>query len=153
MNGTIYFIRAGREGPIKIGWTASPRSVGRRLSTLQIGCPDRLALVGLRPGSKADEAALHKQFAECRIGGEWFWASHALLREVGVNLDWPEDWEEVLTNRASYEDRTRADILLEAFLLHIGYTKEELPFLKEGSDHIPGSALERFRAEEAALLG
>lgn len=130
----MYFIRAGREGPVKIGWASSQANAGKRLSALQTGSPTRLILVGLRPGSQADEKALHERFRQHRIGGEWFWPHSELLQEIGVGLDWPDEWEEVLTNRARAEDRSRAEILLEAFWLYLGYEEEELPLLRDDSD-------------------
>jgi hypothetical protein len=59
--GFIYFIRRGWNGPIKIGWALDP---WRRLGELQIGSATRLRLIGIWPGTMADEHELHKQPAE-----------------------------------------------------------------------------------------
>lgn len=132
--GVIYFIQTGREGPIKIGWASSPEHAGRRLTALQIGSAARLVLIGLRAGSTADEAALHERFAEDRIGGEWFWPSAALLEEVGVGLDWPREWEEVLHQWAKDEGRSPAAVLLDAFMHYLGHPEEDWGLLRSGSE-------------------
>jgi DNA-binding XRE family transcriptional regulator len=65
--GFIYAIRSA--GHVKIGWSSNPRY---RVSQVRVHCPFPCELVGFYPGSMADEAALHVQFAAYRRSGEWF---------------------------------------------------------------------------------
>jgi len=65
----VYFIRAGVDGPIKIGYTRYPR---RRISNLQTASPVQLRLVAVIEGRRADEAKLHEDLRAYRIRGEWF---------------------------------------------------------------------------------
>ncbi len=62
--GTVYFLRSG--GYIKIGWTSD---LQRRMRAY----PPDSELLASRPGTRKDEAALHKKFAHLRSHGrEWF---------------------------------------------------------------------------------
>lgn len=72
----VYFIQEGAHGPIKIGFSVDPRA---RLAALQTCNPRELRLIGLRPGSKEDERALHDRFAAQRVRGEWFYPGEELL--------------------------------------------------------------------------
>ena len=68
--GLIYIIRAGER--LKIGWA---RNAEQRRSELQTGSPDRLEIVVVFPGTRAEEAELHRRFVRdrCDEGGqEWF---------------------------------------------------------------------------------
>lgn len=69
--GLIYFVQAGPGGPIKIGWT---QNWDGRVANLQTANPERLELVGTLPGTRRDEARLHRRFAHLSTGGgeEWF---------------------------------------------------------------------------------
>lgn len=67
-SGTIYAIGYGDK--VKIGWTSGLARY--RLDSLQTGCPENLDLLVSRPGSRADERALHRKFAAHHIRGEWF---------------------------------------------------------------------------------
>lgn len=64
----IYFIQA-ESGAIKIGYGKNPYA---RLRAFRTSSRERLELRAFRPGTKADEAALHRQFSQFRIRGEWF---------------------------------------------------------------------------------
>ena len=66
----IYFIQAGRLGPIKIGHTNN--GVEERLKELQTGSPDKLILIGIIEGDVKKEQELHKRFKNYRVRGEWF---------------------------------------------------------------------------------
>jgi hypothetical protein len=74
----IYFIRAAN-GAIKIGYSVNPVA---RLATMQTGSPVHLELVAVVTGTQRDEKALHAQFAEHRISGEWFEPAPALIAMV-----------------------------------------------------------------------
>ena len=75
----VYFIREGRDGPIKIGYSVD---VAVRLSTLQSSSSRTLVLLGVVPGGAERERQLHDRFAGERIRGEWFEASVALLQFI-----------------------------------------------------------------------
>lgn len=72
--GQIYAL--GYADRVKIGWTGVDPN-WRRVN-LQRSYPETLVLFGSSPGYMHDEKALHAQFAEHRIRGEWF------LREGAV---------------------------------------------------------------------
>ncbi len=67
---SVYFIRAGTDGPIKIGYSA--RDINERLSQLQTGNPEELCLIGLVSGTEDFEKRLHRRFRAHHIRGEWF---------------------------------------------------------------------------------
>jgi len=65
----IYIIRAGADGPVKIGYAVS---VERRLALLQAGNHQRLTLLRAIVGGLKTEGWLHRRFAAVRIDREWF---------------------------------------------------------------------------------
>jgi hypothetical protein len=65
----IYFIHDRISRAVKIGVSNNPAD---RLGTLQTGNPNRMELLGHIRGDERDEARLHQQFAEYKVGGEWF---------------------------------------------------------------------------------
>lgn len=69
----IYFVRAVDEiGPIKIGTTIR---LSARLKQLESEYGVPLHLLGVLPGSFAEERALHDKFSHLQADGEWFlWA-------------------------------------------------------------------------------
>lgn len=76
----VYFIRNGRGG-VKIGFTAS--TAKSRLSQLQTGQSDRLALVAVMDGADSFlERNLHDKFASSRVGGEWFTETTELTKII-----------------------------------------------------------------------
>lgn len=87
MKPHVYFVRAGVEGPIKIGWTRY--QVEDRMARLQRFSPEPLHLIGARPGSVADEQHLHRFFERQALGGEWFTPSDDLLL-VATGKAWPD---------------------------------------------------------------
>lgn len=66
---TLYIIRAGDDGPVKIGYASDPR---KRFSNLQIASPVPLQFLGVKTGDKTAERALHKRFLGLHLHGEWF---------------------------------------------------------------------------------
>lgn len=56
-------------GLVKIGVATNPK---KRRDTLQSGNPSRLSLDWFTPGNKALESALHAEFSQFRVAGEWF---------------------------------------------------------------------------------
>jgi hypothetical protein len=80
----VYFIRFGKRGPIKIGYTY--HSVRSRLASLQCGSPVELVLLGILPVVCAEiEAELHSRFADLHVTGEWFRPAAKLMRFIRSN--------------------------------------------------------------------
>jgi hypothetical protein len=65
----VYFIQAGEDGPIKIGYSARPEN---RLRELQLGNWQDLFLLKKIRGSSELEATYHSKFADAHIRSEWF---------------------------------------------------------------------------------
>ena len=73
---TIYMIRAGGDGPVKIGWTTN---VERRLADLQTAHYEPLSIIRTIAGGQLMERWLHKYFAASKIRSEWFNFDPAML--------------------------------------------------------------------------
>jgi hypothetical protein len=71
----VYYILFGNR--VKIGMSASLRS---RLDSL----PRGVKVLATEPGGRAVERERHDQFAGCRVGGEWFRATPALLHHIAT---------------------------------------------------------------------
>lgn len=82
----IYFIQAGEDGPVKIGFAQTVEGVHRRMATFQTCHAESLRLIGFSEGTREDEATLHRGFAAERQRGEWFEPSDRLL-EVAVSRE------------------------------------------------------------------
>ena len=78
--GYIYFIQAGDNGSIKIGYTAS--DVESRLKTLQTGNPNVLSIIGTIPANKYEEKQTHHYFKHLRLNGEWFKPSDEITKYI-----------------------------------------------------------------------
>lgn len=81
MNTKTYFIRAGDNGPVKIGISADPE---KRLRGLQTAQPDKLKLLGVLSGDH--ESKLHRQFNDLRLHGEWFRPAATLLEFIEASF-------------------------------------------------------------------
>jgi hypothetical protein len=80
MTEYVYFIRAGDEGgPVKIGRT---RDVQRRLAALQTASAETLHLIGFVHGDATTELALHEEFRDEMLRGEWIAASPRLTAKL-----------------------------------------------------------------------
>lgn len=79
MEQMVYFIRAGADGPIKIGIARDPAG---RLATLQTGHHDTLSIVAITAGGSAQEAAYHAAYRAHRLRGEWFDPHPDILAEI-----------------------------------------------------------------------
>jgi hypothetical protein len=77
-SGFVYFVHAGM-GRIKIGFSKNPLT---RFGSLRTNCPDRLTLLGIIPGTKADEKAWHQRFSDLRLFGEWYRSTVTLREEI-----------------------------------------------------------------------
>lgn len=64
---STYVVRAGSDGPIKIGRSKDPAN---RIATLQTACAEQLVILHLSPFDI--EAELHQRLDRWRVRGEWF---------------------------------------------------------------------------------
>lgn len=70
----IYFLQAMTEGglgPIKIGYSATAKTLRRRMYSLQSGL-NEVRLCGTMPGTQSEERTLHARFSNLQIRNEWF---------------------------------------------------------------------------------
>lgn len=88
---TVYFIRAGAAGPVKIGFTRG--SVAGRRATLQTVYPEKLLIIREISGYRATETWLHQKFRQFRVVGEWF----TLVAEMLTII--PPSEEEIIETR------------------------------------------------------
>ena len=82
LSSVVYFIAS--QCLVKIGYATN---LNERFSKIQMLSPAPLRLLGVMPGSMADEEALHERFAAQRTKGEWFWINDeidAFIKEVSV---------------------------------------------------------------------
>lgn len=73
----VYFVQAGEDGPIKVGYS---NHVEGRLASLQTAHHAPLRVLLKVPGGLALEAALHAALAPHRLRGEWFRPAPEVLR-------------------------------------------------------------------------
>lgn len=78
----VYFIQAPT-GHIKIGVARSPK---KRLAALQTAWPSALRILRTEPGGSEKERDYHLQFAEFRVGGEWFECRGALADFLALEI-------------------------------------------------------------------
>lgn len=69
-SGHVYFIQAGKGGPIKIGYSGNNPIY--RLNAIQTGNHESLRLLAYFDAPLAMEGSLHEKFSELRLRGEWF---------------------------------------------------------------------------------
>lgn len=72
----IYAVQDRASRLIKFGYSRSPRT---RLTKMRTDCPGDLDILVVIEGEKADEAQLHRQFAQYHARGEWFFPAIAVL--------------------------------------------------------------------------
>lgn len=94
----IYFIQAGKNGPIKIGQTDN--GVDDRLKQLQTGCPYELRLLWVYDGHVFSEKEIHERFSHERIRGEWFRPSRKILDFIDEELH--NEHEIALANKKNF---------------------------------------------------
>lgn len=87
----IYFIQAGKDGLIKIGYTSNLK---KRISTLQVSSPQKLRVRKTIINQEVALAAvperviritehnLHKRFKKYNAHGEWFYPSPEILHFI-----------------------------------------------------------------------
>ena len=76
----IYFIQAGRKGPVKIGYTKN--NIRDRLKNLQAATAEKLHLIGVLPGEVRNEKELHVKFKDLNIHGEWYKPETELIQYI-----------------------------------------------------------------------
>lgn len=74
----IYFIKGCETGRVKIGYS---NNIENRLSTLQVGCPEKLIIWGTYDG-KLTEKEIHKKFKDLHVRGEWFEFERPILEFI-----------------------------------------------------------------------
>ncbi|HEY6015704.1 MAG TPA: GIY-YIG nuclease family protein [Gaiellaceae bacterium] len=67
--GFVYFVQRGADGPIKVGFSATPL---RRIAQLQTSSAELLHVLATVPGGPSLERELHALFAKHRLASEWF---------------------------------------------------------------------------------
>lgn len=83
MMGTLYFIRSGDTGPVKIGWTTD---ILMRQQMLQCGSPVPLSVIRTIRGERKIECWAHRKFHGLRIRGEWFSFCDEMLSWIPVEI-------------------------------------------------------------------
>jgi hypothetical protein len=91
----VYFIQAGKGGPVKIG---SAINVHSRLRTLQCAHYEKLAIIKVIPGKAKRERQIHKDLSAFKIRGEWF----EFARDVEEYIGRLEDYEYVVIDCRAY---------------------------------------------------
>lgn len=76
----IYFIQAGTDGPIKIGYVKG--DIRKRLSQLQTSNPEELKCIGYMEGGRYEENRTHARFESAHLRGEWFSPTDELLLHI-----------------------------------------------------------------------
>jgi hypothetical protein len=135
----VYFVQAIIGGPIKIGWTGYYRLKGR-LTGLQNGNPERLCVRALVLGGRNVEAALHIEFADLRLEGEWF-RNHDRLARIAraVSSDGRDYMEEP---ESSYSEVAFSG---RGHSMHAPYTSQDMDVIQRHSE-------EEYRAARLAEL-
>jgi Meiotically up-regulated gene 113 len=78
----IYFLQAGRHGPIKIGYTTDWE---KRFSQMKTANPEPLHLLKLMSGRKSKETYFHCLFADHRKRGEWFYPASLIFDHIKIS--------------------------------------------------------------------
>lgn len=66
----IYFIQAGKDGPIKVGCTGN--NLALRLAHLQLSSPEKLVVLGCIDGDVEHERKIHNELEKFKRSGEWY---------------------------------------------------------------------------------
>jgi hypothetical protein len=82
---SVYFIRCGTAGDIKIGVTAG--DVQDRVRALQTGASEPLTVLAVVDGDVTLERALQARFADLKKTGEWFAPGAYLLGYIAGVVD------------------------------------------------------------------
>lgn len=114
--GWVYFIVSGDDQAVKIGWSRNPHQRGATLQTGHIGA---LKFLGIIPGSRLEEAQLHRVCRKHRLNGEWFSfppLEHVLVRAIRKHGFSPESDASAAKSRSIPEQRkTKKALALEKY--------------------------------------
>jgi hypothetical protein len=81
----VYFVQAGEDGPVKIGFSSKFSGVRSRIDSIQTGCPWPLVVRRIIPvNGVSSERRLHDEFAQYRLSGEWFDPAGPVAEAAGV---------------------------------------------------------------------
>ena len=83
----IYYIYNYNDDAVKIGYAKSERNLWLRYEGFQVGSATPLIMLKYEEGTQQDEYNKHKQFANLRIRGEWFFYDGALKDYIDSDLD------------------------------------------------------------------
>lgn len=113
----IYFIQAGRNGPVKIG---DSELVYDRLAQLQTANPYKLNILFVYNGRQYGEFELHDLFKHENIRGEWFRPARDI---IGFNKKYPDDCFK-MTNHQLYLCRESEE---EVYWIKLEKWRKEMP--------------------------
>jgi len=126
----IYFIKQAEF--VKIGCT---NNIFKRLSSLQVGSPLKLDILGLISGGKNEEKALHEKYREYNSNGEWFYLTEEIMNHVNSldrTLMWENGLEEEPFTVISKIQKARYETghTLESLSKKLGITKQSVQELE-----------------------
>ena len=85
----IYIIRINNQDIIKIGYTASQKSLIKRIKAIQTGNPFTLTVESTFSGSRLKERYLHDQCKSRHMSGEWFRLTKEEVKRLAIKYrDW-----------------------------------------------------------------
>lgn len=104
----IYFVKQGRTGAIKIGYTNGDVKV--RLAALQTASPERLILLGCVEGNRDTEKQPHQFFSAHKLNGEWYKPSKFIMDYIlGAILN--KDIKHVYLDYFNFKGKTLNEIM------------------------------------------
>lgn len=116
MTGFVYFIQAGDNGPVKVGWA---RDVSHRLRDHQIGNPYDLSVIATVMASRrALEGEFHRALRGYHMRGEWFRWAHpfsAMVKKIAAG-----ELDE--TNAVAWLEKATADMEMDRARVERGLT-------------------------------
>jgi len=81
MASVVYFIRLGKNGPVKIGYSANLK---KRVRTIGMLMPDHLVVEATLPGGRELELRLHQALHASRRRNEWFNSTHDVNAVISI---------------------------------------------------------------------
>jgi hypothetical protein len=79
----VYFLRAGADGPVKVGLATDPMA---RMQELQTGNHVALIMIGVIRGGADVERAIQRELVPYRIRGEWFRPEPLAMAVIGRRM-------------------------------------------------------------------
>lgn len=125
----VYFIRAGGNGPVKIG-SLDGGDIYKRLSALQCGNHKPLYLRSFIVGNSFTERQLHSRFHHLHIRGEWFRVADD-LKEFLDTLPHPPLGE--MTLHPALPETTYSEDGVAAPTIRYHFPKPRLEYLKKNT--------------------